>query len=317
MTEETTIESKPTPPLVLYHGNCLDGFTAAWACRRVHPDWEFVEAFYGDAPPDVTGRDVYLLDFSYKRPVLEEMLTKALRITVLDHHKTAQDDLHDLLVSGRVYGKFDMSKSGARLAWEWFTPREDVTAMVLAVEDRDLWRKKLPYTEEICALLYSYDFDFWKWSQTAIALGCEDYFDSKPSEEDLQIRDRLIAEGRAILRQRAKTVEQLVKLLTRRITVAGHDVPAVNAPFMYASDVGNAIAKGELFGVVYWHQGAHVHYSLRSAKSEPQALDVGAIAAQFGGGGHVNAAGGRSTDTLDQTVQRFIQALKENSSQLQ
>jgi phosphoesterase RecJ-like protein len=37
----------------------------------------------------------------------------------------------------------------------------------------------------------------------------------------------------------------------------------------------------------------------------------------FEGGGHFNAAGGRSSDTLEQTVQRFKNALKENSSQLQ
>jgi phosphoesterase RecJ-like protein len=37
----------------------------------------------------------------------------------------------------------------------------------------------------------------------------------------------------------------------------------------------------------------------------------------FDGGGHYNAAGGRSTDTLEETVARFINALKENSSQLQ
>ena len=37
----------------------------------------------------------------------------------------------------------------------------------------------------------------------------------------------------------------------------------------------------------------------------------------FDGGGHSNAAGGRSSDTLEQTVQRFIQAMKENASQLQ
>jgi len=37
----------------------------------------------------------------------------------------------------------------------------------------------------------------------------------------------------------------------------------------------------------------------------------------FDGGGHFNAAGGRSTDTLEVTVQRFINALSENSSQLQ
>jgi bifunctional oligoribonuclease and PAP phosphatase NrnA len=37
----------------------------------------------------------------------------------------------------------------------------------------------------------------------------------------------------------------------------------------------------------------------------------------FDGGGHVNAAGGRSSQSLEQTVQRFISAMKENSSQLQ
>jgi phosphoesterase RecJ-like protein len=37
----------------------------------------------------------------------------------------------------------------------------------------------------------------------------------------------------------------------------------------------------------------------------------------FDGGGHFNAAGGRSNDPLDQTVQRFLKAMKENASQLQ
>ncbi|HXB09751.1 MAG TPA: bifunctional oligoribonuclease/PAP phosphatase NrnA [Puia sp.] len=37
----------------------------------------------------------------------------------------------------------------------------------------------------------------------------------------------------------------------------------------------------------------------------------------FDGGGHFNAAGGRSTDTLEATVDRFLKALNENSSQLQ
>lgn len=47
-------------------------------------------------------------------------------------------------------------------------------------------------------------------------------------------------------------------------------------------------------------------------------FDVNTFARRyFDGGGHVNAAGGRSSDTLEQTVQRFITAMKENSSQLQ
>lgn len=37
----------------------------------------------------------------------------------------------------------------------------------------------------------------------------------------------------------------------------------------------------------------------------------------FEGGGHFNASGGRSSDSLDVTAKKFIQAMKENKSQLQ
>lgn len=47
-------------------------------------------------------------------------------------------------------------------------------------------------------------------------------------------------------------------------------------------------------------------------------FDVNTFARKyFEGGGHFNAAGGHSSGTLEQTVQRFISAIKENSSQLQ
>lgn len=47
-------------------------------------------------------------------------------------------------------------------------------------------------------------------------------------------------------------------------------------------------------------------------------FDVNTFARQyFDGGGHYNAAGGRSTESLEQTVNRFIRAVKEHSSQLQ
>jgi phosphoesterase RecJ-like protein len=47
-------------------------------------------------------------------------------------------------------------------------------------------------------------------------------------------------------------------------------------------------------------------------------FDVNTFARKyFSGGGHFNASGGHSNETLEQTVQRFISAIKENSSQLQ
>ena len=47
-------------------------------------------------------------------------------------------------------------------------------------------------------------------------------------------------------------------------------------------------------------------------------FDVNVFARKyFDGGGHANASGGRSTESLDLTVARFINAINENSSQLQ
>jgi phosphoesterase RecJ-like protein len=47
-------------------------------------------------------------------------------------------------------------------------------------------------------------------------------------------------------------------------------------------------------------------------------FDVNSFARRyFDGGGHFNASGGRSSDSLELTVQRFIKAMKENASQLQ
>ncbi len=47
-------------------------------------------------------------------------------------------------------------------------------------------------------------------------------------------------------------------------------------------------------------------------------FDVNTFARKyFEGGGHYNASGGRSSESLEQTVQRFKEAIKENASQLQ
>ena len=83
-----------TRPLVIYHGNCADGFSAAWCFWDAYKDgYEYYPGEYQKAPPDVTGRVVYLVDFSYKSFVIEQMLETAQCIIVIDHHKSAIEDL--------------------------------------------------------------------------------------------------------------------------------------------------------------------------------------------------------------------------------
>lgn len=86
----------------IYHGNCADGFGAAWVVRKALGDIEFHPGKYQEPPPDVTGKDVVLVDFSYKRPALLEMAEQANSILILDHHVSALNDIGPLPKAVRV-----------------------------------------------------------------------------------------------------------------------------------------------------------------------------------------------------------------------
>lgn len=267
-------------PLVIYHGNCQDGFTAAWAIWKTHPDWEFYPAKHRDAPPDVTGRDVYMVDFSYKRPVIEKILEDACKLTILDHHKTAEADLRSLgamEIPGFTI-TFNMEKSGARLAWEYFHPNELIPHIIQYVEDLDLWRFKYPETKAYSAYLFSVPYDFDRW----------DLINIHPNIEEI------VDMGQAILDKQEKDILEL-SANKFRTDIYGHNVWTVNVPYTLASDMGHLLCKGEPFASTFYYDGTGFIYSLRS---DDNGLDVSEIAKKFGGGGHKHAAGFKMVTTL-------------------
>lgn len=275
-------------PLVIYHYPCLDGFTAAWAAWLAHPDWEFYQGKYGEPPPDVTGRDVYLLDFSYKRSVLVDMVTKNTpkSITIIDHHKTAQEDLKDF-AGAQVFDPaeeterkviFNMEKSGARLAWEYFHPNEDVPLLVTYIEDRDLWRFKDHNTKPFNAYMFSQDYSFTDW--TVIS----DYIEETPAQHD-----EVMLMGGAIIEKQEKDVKEL-SVNKFRANIAGHNVPVINVPYTLASDMCHFLAKNEPFAASFYYDGSRQKF-IFSLRSEEKGVDVSEIAKKFGGGGHKHASG--------------------------
>src|SRR5688500_3788876 len=100
---------------VLYHGNCHDGFGAAWAARRKFGDAAVYQPVtHGYPPPTMPpGSEVLIVDFAYPRSTLLE-LDDQHQVQVLDHHKTAQTDLE-----GLGFCIFDLERSGAMLTWEY------------------------------------------------------------------------------------------------------------------------------------------------------------------------------------------------------
>jgi oligoribonuclease NrnB/cAMP/cGMP phosphodiesterase (DHH superfamily) len=282
------------PTLCIYHGNCADGFGAAWVVRKaLGADIEFHAARYGEAPPDVTGKNVVIVDFSYPYETLVEIADQAASVLVLDHHKTAAENLRDVSDAGETFEEFnrdckavclscnaphvgqlfDMTRSGAGMTWDFFFPGQPRPTLIEHIEDRDLWLFKLEGTREVSANLFSYpqDFDVWDMLITS-------------SVEDQR------ADGAAIERKHKKDVIELVSATQRRIQIAGFDVPAANLPFIYSSDAGHLMAADEPFAACYWDTAQGRTFSLRSTDAGE---DVSAIAQQYGGGGHRNAAGFR------------------------
>lgn len=281
--------SNPRKPLCIYHGNCADGFSAAWVVwSYFEGQCDFHAGVYQDAPPDVTARDVVIVDFSYKRDVLAAMSASARTVLILDHHKTAKAELDwipapegswEQHVSRNDYtptnmrAVFDMNRSGAMITWDYFYPDEECPPLMHHIQDRDLWLFKLEGTREIQANVFSYPYDFEVWDKL---------MDTDPV--------KMIPEGAAIERKHHKDVAELVSVTKRRMLIGGYDVPVASLPYTLTSDAGHLMCKDEPFAACYWDTPEGRVMSLRSTD---EGVDVSEIAKQYGGGGHRNASGFR------------------------
>lgn len=279
---------QPRRIVCVYHGNCADGFTAAWVFARFASGQglavEYVPAFHGAGLPDVTGAEVVMLDFSYKRSALLDLAERAHSILILDHHKTAAEDLAGFPapgedhLGGNIAVVFDMDRSGAQIAWDHFFPGAVARPVLVDyVGDRDLWRFDLPDSRAVSAAVFSYPYDFDVWDDLVGAM------------EGCRARAGIVAAGEAIERKHHKDIAELVRVTRRDMVIAGRRVPVANLPYTMASDAAHLLAEGHPFAACYFDRGDGQRvFSLRSREG---GADVAVVAALYGGGGHKHAAG--------------------------
>jgi oligoribonuclease NrnB/cAMP/cGMP phosphodiesterase (DHH superfamily) len=264
--------------LVIYHGNCPDGFTAAWvAARALAREGSDVELFagrYGEAPPleKAFNRDVYVVDFSYPRPQLEDLNATARRLVVLDHHKTAEAEL-----KGLPYCTFDMNRSGAGLTWDYFHEGEPRPWIVDYVEDRDLWKFDLPDSEAVSLRIRLCPQTLTDWDNLA----------------DRSVHEIMPEAGGAVLYLEHYVQDALRNMYTvTNVDGLGNDAACVNVSYTGVSDVLNdAVEASGLPMAIGWQRDkdGYIACSVRSQKS----FDCSAFAKSQGGGGHAQAAGFR------------------------
>lgn len=291
------------PDLCIYHGNCDDGFGAAWAIWwKWGNEVAYFPGTYGKPLPDATGKHVLFVDFSAKRPEIDAMAQVAKSIVIIDHHKTAEADLEpfkvdigwrglsnlwrdvpamlrDMAKLNRppVLAFFDMNQSGAVMAFDFANgiPHNDPPPTMLSlIQDRDLWRFAYgDRTKQFSAALRTYPMTFETWSEIA------------------KDPDKLVKEGEIVLKAHTANIAKFIADAYFG-DVGGHRVPVVNVPYHYASDTAHALLSAypdAPFTACWFKRGdGMIQWSLRSEDSR---LDVSEVAKQFGGGGHRNAAG--------------------------
>jgi len=254
--------------LVIYHANCTDGFGAAYAAWKLLGDRAtYFPAKYGEAPPDVKDKCVVVLDFSYDNATTKRMIADARSFLVIDHHKSAMVELHDVSCT-----HFDMNHSGAMLSWKFFHPGKDAPRMIKHIEDRDLWKWEIPYSKEFAAAFDMVPFDFEEFDK---------YLDDSAVDDAQERGAYILAYSKTVISKIAKNAH------ARKLH--GKDVLVVNSPH-WMSEIGNALSTRCDFAVIWYydHSTRQVKVSLRAHHDD---ADVSEVAKKYGGGGHRKAAG--------------------------
>lgn len=272
-------------PLIIYHGKCADGFTAAWLANIYFHDktgmtrptgWvvDHHAAVYGKPPPDTVGRGVYILDFSYDVDTMIGIAAFSSSTVWIDHHISAIDAMRSVW-NPRMRRKVSTERSGAYLTSLYFWPDKDPLEIVKMVDDRDRWVFAREGNRAFHASLFSRPYKIGEWNKAS---------ESIPS---------MIIEGEAIERKHLKDIEELLEVMERWMVIQGHRVPSANLSYMSASDACDLLLKKypEAPFAATWFirkDGMQV-FSLRSRSGSD--VDVSEVAKNFGGGGHKHSAG--------------------------
>lgn len=252
--------------VVIYHGDCLDGFGAAYSAWKIFKDnASYIPLNHHAQPPNVKNKTVYILDFSFSNEVFDHIISQAKEVILLDHHKTAQERL-------KHYSQchFDLTKSGAVLAWEHFHPNTPIPKFIQYIQDGDLLLFEHTETIYFYHASNSIEKDFKEWEKF----------------ENQEVLEDLLSKGKTIDTFFQSQVQDLIRF-AKPVTLFGENGLMINAPFKFANAIGKYLCPVSQTYVLVWSEIENeVKCSLRAFEN----YDCSFIAKQLNGGGHANSA---------------------------
>jgi oligoribonuclease NrnB/cAMP/cGMP phosphodiesterase (DHH superfamily) len=313
--------------IVVIHDNDADGICAAWCIDKAFPDANkvFIPQRAGDNNiewaldlPNPLNTHVYLVDRSYPRHTLNNLAELCRKVIVIDHHKTAHEDLVDQYLHTNIDLHIDLNHSACALAFDYAVEYgentdfcECIPWFIEYIEDRDMWWWKLRASKQYNTALYILGHSFETYDNLY-----DEYLNSKQDIYFTALYDM----GDAALKMQHKIVQSLtegntvgyywMKFPETEFSESPALVAVLSCPFSLISEVGNYLLtyQGEdrkclTPDVVLCHQQTYeittytardkTTYSIRSKEK-----DMSGFAKSMGGGGHPKACGFSTFDVF-------------------
>ena len=274
-TKTKKINDKQQKVFCYFHNADLDGWSSSAIVKMKYPHTEFFGYDYNDDIILANGYDlVFIVDLSLTIDETKMLQKNNKKVIWIDHHARKIEQLENIFTLEGLRDK-ENNHSACILTWKYLFHDKKIPHILETIEDIDLWKFKLPYTDEIT---------------TALSIEC------------MKDRDKLIFlmkwwddewenytnRGERYIKMRENEIEFFLTTMKIR-KLSKYKVGVINTS-VHISQTGHAILENNpnINVAVIWHvAGDIIKVSLRSRGD----IDVAEIAMKFGGGGHKPASG--------------------------
>lgn len=275
--------------ICLYHGSDLDGHCSGAIYAKAHTGQphQLAPVDYGQLIPwdKLAGAYVTLVDFSFQPwNEVERLFLTARHVTWIDHHKSAITEWmekHHLLPSGHCpfTTVLDTTRAGCELAWGHYFPDTPISRGVHLLGRYDVWDHTDPDV-----LPFQYGMRIQKTDPSVGDFNWDYVLEEKSDFLDTTIRD-----GKLLLQYQSQNDAAAVSKTWFPVTFADKRWQACNRLGKGSRFFDTVWTPGEFSGMLsFGWDGKKWQVGLYSDRSD---MDCGAIAKQYGGGGHLGAAG--------------------------
>lgn len=214
---------------------------------------------------------IWIVDFSFKPEIMEEILKITKDIIWIDHHKTAMEYKYSI----ELVGIRDNNFSGCELTWKYLYPNMSMPKIVEMLGRYDVWDFS-KYGNDLNILqtgirLYEHNPEHLNWSE---------WF--KPYEK----LERELTDGKIALRYRDNQYASQIKAWSFFTEFEGYKAVCCNAGSV-SSQLFDSVKDDYDLMIPFVFDGKQWTVSLYTKKD----IDCSEIAKKYGGGGHKQASG--------------------------